>query len=43
MQYIHKKNRGAGAVIGGILGGATGYTIGRTQDKKDGRVHDNYG
>ena len=35
---INKKNRGAGAVIGGIIGGANGYTIGRSQDRRDGRV-----
>jgi len=35
---ISKKNRGAGAVVGGIVGGTGGYVIGRSQDKKDGRV-----
>ena len=35
---ISKKNRGGGAVIGGIVGGATGYTIGRSKDKQEGRV-----
>jgi len=35
---ISKKNRGLGAVICGVVGGATGYTIGRAGDRKDGRV-----
>jgi hypothetical protein len=35
---INKKNRVAGAVIGGIIGAAGGYGIGRTMDKKDGRI-----
>lgn len=35
---INKKNRAAGAVIGGIIGAAGGYGIGRTMDKKDGRI-----
>lgn len=35
---INKKNRAAGAVVGGVVGGAGGYVIGRSQDKKDGRV-----
>src|SRR5688572_24488916 len=35
---INKKNRAVGAVIGGVLGGGGGYVIGRTMDKKDGRV-----
>jgi len=34
---INKRNRAAGAVIGGILGGGGGYVIGRGMDKKDGR------
>ena len=35
---INKRNRVAGAVIGGVIGGSGGYVIGRTMDKKDGRV-----
>ncbi|CAD7810187.1 hypothetical protein CHRY9390_02136 [Chryseobacterium aquaeductus] len=35
---VNKKNRGGGAVVGGIIGGATGYTLGRSQDRKSGRV-----
>ena len=35
---INKKNRVAGAVIGGVLGAAGGYGVGRTMDKKDGRI-----
>jgi len=35
---INKKNRVVGAVIGGVLGAAGGYGIGRTMDKKDGRI-----
>ena len=35
---VNKRNRAAGAVIGGILGGGGGYVIGRTMDKKDGRI-----
>jgi len=35
---VNKKNRGGGAVVGGIIGGATGYTLGRAQDRKSGRV-----
>ncbi|HVF96587.1 MAG TPA: YMGG-like glycine zipper-containing protein [Flavisolibacter sp.] len=34
---INKRNRGTGAVIGGILGAGGGYVIGRSKDKKDGR------
>jgi outer membrane lipoprotein SlyB len=34
---INKRNRAAGAVIGGVVGGAAGAVIGRSQDKKDGR------
>lgn len=34
---LDKKNRGAGAVIGGILGAGAGYGIGRGQDKRSGR------
>jgi hypothetical protein len=36
---INKKNRVAGAVIGGVIGAAGGYGIGRTMDKKDGRIN----
>jgi YmgG-like glycine-zipper protein len=39
---INKKNRVAGAVIGGVLGGGGGYVIGRSMDKKDGRVQLQY-
>lgn len=35
---INKKNRALGAVIGGVLGAAGGYGVGRTMDKKDGRI-----
>ena len=35
---INKRNRVAGAVIGGVIGGGGGYVIGRSMDKKDGRV-----
>jgi len=35
---INKKNRVVGAVIGGVLGAAGGYGIGKTMDKKDGRI-----
>lgn len=35
---INKKNRVAGAVIGGVIGAAGGYGVGRTMDKKDGRI-----
>ena len=35
---LTKKNRVAGAVIGGVIGAAGGYGIGRTMDKKDGRI-----
>ena len=31
-------NRGKGAVIGAVVGAGTGYVIGRTRDKKSGRV-----
>jgi hypothetical protein len=34
---INKKNRAAGAVIGGVLGAGAGYGIGRGMDKRDGR------
>ena len=29
---------GKGAIIGGVIGAAGGYVLGRKQDKKDGRV-----
>jgi hypothetical protein len=35
---INKKNRTVGAVIGTVLGAGAGYGIGRSQDKKDGRI-----
>ncbi|PZR23882.1 MAG: hypothetical protein DI535_23045 [Citrobacter freundii] len=35
---LNKKNRVVGGVIGGVLGGIGGYAIGRSMDKKDGRV-----
>ena len=35
---INKKNRVLGAVIGGVVGAAGGYGVGRTMDKKDGRI-----
>lgn len=35
---INKRNRAVGAVVGGVIGGGGGYVIGRTMDKKDGRV-----
>ena len=35
---INKRNRALGAVIGGVIGGGGGYVIGRSMDKKDGRV-----
>lgn len=35
---INKQNRVVGAVVGGVLGAAGGYGIGRTMDKKDGRI-----
>lgn len=35
---INKKNRVVGAVIGGVIGAAGGYGIGKTMDKKDGRI-----
>lgn len=38
---INKKNRVLGAVIGGVIGAAGGYGIGRTMDKKDGRIEMN--
>jgi hypothetical protein len=38
---LNKKNRVLGAVIGGVVGAAGGYGIGRTMDKKDGRIEIN--
>jgi hypothetical protein len=35
---LNKKNRVVGAVIGGVVGAAGGYGVGRTMDKKDGRI-----
>ena len=35
---INKKNRVAGGIIGGVIGAGAGYGIGRSKDKKDGRV-----
>jgi len=35
---LNKKNRVVGAVIGGVVGAAGGYGIGRQMDKKDGRI-----
>ncbi|AEW00863.1 hypothetical protein A4D02_12955 [Niastella koreensis] len=35
---IVKKNRGLGAAAGAVLGGGAGYGVGRSMDKKDGRV-----
>jgi len=35
---LNKKNRVVGAVIGGVIGAAGGYGIGKTMDKKDGRI-----
>jgi len=34
---INKRNRGAGAAVGGVLGGGIGYVLGRSQDIKKGR------
>ena len=38
---INKRNRAAGAVIGGVIGAGGGYAIGRSMDKKDGRIQFN--
>lgn len=38
---INKKNRVLGGVIGGVVGAAGGYGIGRTMDRKDGRIEYN--
>ena len=35
---INKKNRVVGGVVGAVLGGGLGYVLGRSQDKKDGRL-----
>lgn len=35
---VNKRNRGAGAVVGGVIGAGAGYGIGRAEDRKDGRV-----
>ena len=35
---INKKDRVKGGVVGGVVLGGLGYIIGRSQDKKDGRV-----
>jgi len=32
------KKKGTGAIIGGVAGAGGGYVIGRSQDRKDGRV-----
>lgn len=36
---IHKKNRVVGGAVGGAVLGGLGYVIGRSQDKKDGRIN----
>ena len=36
---VVSKKKGLGAVIGGVVGAAGGYTIGRSKDRKDGRVN----
>jgi len=38
---ISKNKKGQGAVIGAVIGAAGGYVLGRSQDKKDGRVNYN--
>lgn len=35
---VSKNNRAAGAIIGGVVGAGGGYAIGRSQDRKSGRV-----
>ena len=35
---INKRNRAVGAVVGAVIGAGGGYVLGRTQDKKDGRI-----
>jgi len=35
---LNKDNRGTGAIIGAVIGAGTGYIIGRSTDKKTGRV-----
>jgi outer membrane lipoprotein SlyB len=35
---LNKDHRGTGAIIGALIGAGTGYVIGRTTDKKTGRV-----
>jgi len=34
---VNKNNRGVGALIGGVVGAASGYIIGNEVDKKKGR------
>ena len=35
---VVSKNKVEGAIIGGVLGGGAGYAIGRSRDRKSGRV-----
>ena len=35
---LNKDHRGTGAIIGALIGAGSGYIIGRTTDKKTGRV-----
>jgi hypothetical protein len=35
---VVSKNKAAGAIIGGVVGGGAGYAIGRSKDRKSGRV-----
>jgi outer membrane lipoprotein SlyB len=35
---LNKDHRGTGAIIGAVIGAGTGYVIGRSTDKKTGRV-----
>jgi len=35
---VISKNHVKGAIIGGVLGAGGGYILGRSKDKKDGRV-----